>query len=173
MQSALTMSLPRRMPPSSRISVWPSTACDDFGQHANGRRDAVELPRAVIRHDDRRRALGDRAPRIVGGVHALGDDRPAPRLADPLEVVPRRHRRFERRADIGVAHRAVGEHDVRESSSGRRRRRTCRASRASRSSGRGTGTVERLRASSSLTPLRASRSRMPATGVSMVTTSAL
>ena len=35
------------------------------------------------------------------------------------------------------------------------------------------GTVDMLRASSCLTPLRESRSRMPATGVSIVTTSAL
>ncbi len=68
----------------------------------------------MIRHHDRGGAVIDRFPRIVGGVHALRDDRSAPRFADPLEVFPRRRRRFERRADIGVTHRAIGEDDVGE-----------------------------------------------------------
>ena len=114
MQIALTMSLPRRMPPSSRISVWPWTALTTSGSTRIVGGDAVQLPGAVVRHDDRGRSMINRLPRIVGGVDALRDDRSAPRVANPLEVVPRCRRRFERGADIGVTHRAVGEHDVGE-----------------------------------------------------------
>ena len=48
---------------------------DDLGQRVDRRRDAVELPAAVVRDDDRRRAVLAREPRVLGREHALDEDR--------------------------------------------------------------------------------------------------
>src|SRR5262249_37545255 len=83
-------------------------------QDAQRRRNAVELTAAVIANAARRRAAVDRPAGIVRGVHALDDDRPGPRLADPFEVGPRHHGLFERGADIGVWHWLAVQDDVRK-----------------------------------------------------------
>ena len=88
-QIALTMSPPRRMPPSIKTSTRPFDGVEHFRQRAKTRGHAIELPPAMIRHDDRVGACIDRAARIVAGVHALDDDRTFPRVAHPAKILPR------------------------------------------------------------------------------------
>src|SRR5690606_27597903 len=87
---------------------------DDLGQDPQRGRHAVELPPAVVGHDDGAGADVDGAPGVVGGVHALHDDRAVPGLGDPGDVVPGHRRGGELGADVGVRHRALGQQDVRE-----------------------------------------------------------
>ena len=87
--SALTTSLPRRMPPSSRISTSSPTASTTAGQRADRGRRAVEVVAAVVRDRDRVGADVDRAPGVVGVHDALDHERAAPRLAQPRDVRPR------------------------------------------------------------------------------------
>ena len=90
--SALTTSVPRRMPPSTSTSIRPSTASTTSGSDVDRRRDAVELPAAVVRDDDRRRAVLAREPRVLGGEHPLDDDRQPGQRGEPLDVAPGQRR---------------------------------------------------------------------------------
>ena len=75
------------------------------------RRDAVKLTTAVIGDDHRIGTRIGRTSRIVARVDAFDDDRPAPCVADPLEVVPRERALGKRGADVGVGHRALARAD--------------------------------------------------------------
>src|SRR6478672_11271752 len=79
---------------------------EDLRQCAKARRHAVQLPPAMIGHDNRVRSRVDRAPCIVTGVDAFHDDRTLPGIAHPAEVLPRHDRALEQDADIAAGHRA-------------------------------------------------------------------
>ena len=87
-QSALTTSLPRRMPPSSRTSAWPFDRGDDFGQHPQRARARC---RAAVRHGSRRRPRRRRRRSLAARrrrVDALDDNRAVPGVANPAEIGP-------------------------------------------------------------------------------------
>ena len=96
---------------------------DHLRQHTQCRRHAVELTAPVIRHHDRVGARVDRAPRVLGRVDALDDDRAparrrestADRASSPSTARARHPRRHTASAPCREARRW-------ESSSGRRPR---------------------------------------------------
>ena len=59
---------------------------DDLGQRVDRRRDAVELPAAVVRDDDPGGAVLARELRVLGRQHALDEQRQAGLAGDALEV---------------------------------------------------------------------------------------
>ena len=65
----------------------PVDGVDDFLEHVEGRRHAVELAAAVVRDDDGRGAVLDREPRVFCGEEPLDDER-QPVAGEPLEVAP-------------------------------------------------------------------------------------
>ena len=92
----------------------PARRLDDLLQRADGRRDVVQLPRAVVGHDDPRRAVLHRQPRckcqsqlawinfclkcaemtdereptVFCGDHSLDEDRQRGDGLQPLDVLP-------------------------------------------------------------------------------------
>ena len=64
----------------------------NFRQHTQRGRDAIQLAAAVIGDDDGIGAFVHGPPGIFARLHALDDDRAAPHVADPLQIVPRHHR---------------------------------------------------------------------------------
>jgi len=168
------MSEPRRIPPSSRISGLASYGGDDFRKHAKRRGNSVELTAAVIGNDDGGGAVVDGAASIVGRENAFCDDRAGPEFAEPAKIFPGDDSATERGADVDERHGAfAGNDDVGER----------RSAAVEEKGSEPTGTREKLRdvgkfreerpAEKFFMPLRGSRSRSPATGVSMVTTRAL
>ena len=170
------MSLPRRMPPSISTSMRPLTAATTSGSARRLARDAVELAAAVVRHDDAVGARIDRAPRIVAGVHALDDDGPFQASRIQREIVPGDDRLLEqrrRRRRTASGRRPAARRSG--NTSARRRRGSRGPSAAARANCHTYGSIapDIAAAAARRTPWRKSRSRMPATGVSMVTTSAV
>ena len=152
------MSLPRRMPPSSSTSTRPSDRGDDFRQHAQRRRDAVELTPAVVRHDDRVRARVDRPARIVGRVHALDDDRPLPGVADPAR--DRASDTIDCSSAAPTSAYGIGADPAARrwgTSSGRRRRGSPRASAAARGTAAANGSIGHESAASAAPSCRCGR----------------
>ena len=68
----------------------------------------------MVRDHERACACIHGASRIFARVDALDHDRPAPPIANPVEVPPRHRRLLERRGDVGVEHWPFWQHDVRE-----------------------------------------------------------
>src|SRR6266850_2803886 len=68
-----------------------ASACDtdDLREGAYARGCAVELPAAMVRHDDGIGTFIEGPPRIVTGQDALDHERSAPRVANPGQVPPR------------------------------------------------------------------------------------
>ena len=95
--TALTMSLPRRTPPSQMISMRPPTASATGATRSNGGGRAVELAAAVVRQRDGVDARVGGEHGVVDGLDALDDDRAVPHRAQPVDVVPR-----QRRVELGV-----------------------------------------------------------------------
>ena len=83
---AFRTSAPVRMPLSSQTSVLPTAG--DFGQHPDRRQRPVELPSAVVRHDDRIGAKFGGSTRVIGVEDALEDDLAAPHDHDACDLVP-------------------------------------------------------------------------------------
>ena len=118
--TALTMSLPRRTPPSQITSVRSADGVDDGRDELDRRRRRVELPAAVVRQGDGLDAVLGGEHRVGHGLDPLDDQRAVPHRAEPVDVVPRQ---------VGVELRV----DVRRTASpgrGRRRRDRCRSRRA-------------------------------------------
>ena len=90
--TAFTTSPPRRTPPSSSTSTWSPTAVGDRRQRPDRGRGAVEVVAAVVGHRDRADAGVHRPLRVVHPDHALEQERAAPLLAQPGQVVPARRR---------------------------------------------------------------------------------
>ena len=87
--TALTMSLPRRTPPSQMISMRPPSACGDRRDEVDRRRRRVELAAAVVRQRDGVDAVVGGEDGIGDALDALDHDRARPHRAQPLDVGPR------------------------------------------------------------------------------------
>ena len=72
---------------------------DDLRQRADRRGHVVELPRAVVRHDDCRGAVLGGKLCVVRGQHALDHERPGEDRTQPVDVLPG-HRLVELRIDV-------------------------------------------------------------------------
>ena len=88
--SAVTTSVPRRIPPSISTSQRPGDRVDHLGQDLERRRDPVELAPAVVGDDHRRRPVLDRERRVRARLHALEHDRQRAVGGERREVVPGR-----------------------------------------------------------------------------------
>src|ERR1035437_2417702 len=100
--TALTTSLPRRIPPRSRPWTRPpppdpaveqdldlaAHGVADRGQRPDRGRRAVQVVAAVVGHRDGSGADVDSAAGVVGTHDALDHERAAPLLAQPGQVVP-------------------------------------------------------------------------------------
>ena len=82
-----------------------SNRVDDRRQRLQRRHHSVELPAAVIRDDDARRAVLRRENGVVRVEHALDDDRNRNRGGEPLEVAPVERRVDEREVLAGQTRR--------------------------------------------------------------------
>ena len=80
------------MPPSTRTAPRPSTASTTSGRASAVADDAVELAAAVVGDDDAGGAVLDRERRVLGGQHALDQDRDAALGGELLEVGPAQRR---------------------------------------------------------------------------------
>ena len=146
---------------------------DDFGQHAQRRRDAIELPPAVIRHDDRVGALSIARRASSPVCTPLTTMRPV--QASRIQL-----RSSQQTIDCSSAAptSAYGIGPVREgrcwgTSSGRRRAGKPTSHRGRARNWDDVRQHRRPACGDELSlPFRTSRSRRPATGVSIVTTSA-
>ncbi len=120
---------------------------DDLGQLVERRAAAVELPSAMVRHHDRRRADIDRALRILDRHDALQTELPAPVGADRLgrlpvhrlvehgvEIIGDRHRHLRAGIDMGfeIGQRELAAEQIVERPAGMRREARRRARRQPR-----------------------------------------
>ena len=109
---ARTTSAPRRTPPSSSTSLGCRPR-PPLGEGLDGRARSVELPPAVVRHDQAVDAVLDRLSGVRGSHHALQEQRAGPEGAEPREVGP-----GHRRVDLAVGHARQGD-DVGSRGAGR------------------------------------------------------